>query len=52
MLSVLLWRDTSFGDLNPQQVMRYTIPAMTCIVIGAQIIFGSFFLGILQIRRK
>lgn len=52
VLSVLLWRDTSFGDLNPQQVMRYTIPAMTCIVIGAQIIFGSFFLGILQIRRK
>ncbi len=52
VLSVLLWKNTSFGDLNPQQVMRYTIPAMTCIVIGAQIIFGSFFLGILRIRRK
>ena len=52
ILSVVLWKNTSFGDLDPQRVMRYTIPAMTCIVIGAQIIFGSFFLGILKIKHK
>lgn len=52
VLSVVLWKNTQFGDLNPQQVMRYTIPAMTCIIIGVQIIFGSFFLGILKIKHK
>lgn len=50
--SVVIWKNTQFGDLDPQQVMRYTIPAMTCIVIGVQFIFGSFFLGILKIRHK
>ena len=50
--SVIIWKNTQFGDLDPQQVMRYTIPAMTCIVIGVQFIFGSFFLGILKIRHK
>ena len=50
--SVVIWKNTQFGDLDPQQVMRYTIPAMTCIVIGVQFIFGSFFLGILKIKHK
>ncbi len=50
--AVFWWSRTSFGALDPQQVMRLTIPALTAMAVGVQMIFGGFFIGILNIRHK
>lgn len=47
-----IWGRTSFGDLDPQFVMHITIPAVTLCTIGTELIFGGFFIGILNIRHK
>ena len=52
IVALVYWSRTGFGDLNPQIVMRFTIPAFTLIVVGIQLIFGSFFIGILNIPLK
>ena len=52
ILALVLWGKTSFGALNPQQIMRLTIPALTAMAAGVQMIFGGFFIGILNIKHK
>lgn len=48
----VIWGRTSFGDLNPSQIMRITIPAMVLMVLGVQCIFGGFFVSILHLKAK
>ncbi len=50
--AIVLWGQTSFGALNPQYIMRLTIPALTAMAVGVQMIFGGFFIGILNIKHK
>ena len=50
--SIILWKNSEFGALNPVDVMPVTIPAVYLIIIGVQLIFASFFLGILNIDYK
>ena len=52
LLAFLAWKQKGFGDLIPEEIMRITIPAMVFIVIGFELIFGSFFIGILHIKHK
>ncbi|SMP38290.1 Glycosyltransferase involved in cell wall bisynthesis [Desulfonatronum zhilinae] len=47
-----LWEETSFGALDPQRIMRITIPSLSLCTIGVYILFSSFFLSILTIRSK
>ena len=47
-----IWGSTGFGGLSPEKMMRITIPAMLLMVVGIEIIFGSFFIGILHIKHK
>lgn len=47
-----LWEGASFGALDPQRVMRVTIPSLTLIVIGIHAIFSSFFLSIISVEHK
>jgi glycosyltransferase involved in cell wall biosynthesis len=44
------WKMTGFGSLNPVNSMRLSIVAVICLLTGIQLIFGSFFAGILNIR--
>lgn len=46
----VIWKGTSFGNLDPQEMMRMTIPALTLMVVGIETIFASFFIGILNIQ--
>ncbi len=48
--AVLLWQRTNFSDLDPRQMLRLVIPAITLLFAGMQIIFVSFFLSVLRIR--
>jgi glycosyltransferase involved in cell wall biosynthesis len=48
--AVLQWGHSSFGALIPSDMMRITIPSVTALAIGTQILFGGFLLGFLEIE--
>ncbi len=48
VISFHSWAGNAYGNLDPQQMMRLTIPAWTLIISGLQLIGNGFFLGILQ----
>jgi hypothetical protein len=51
---VNLWRERSFGDLDPFVVMRIAIPSVTAIALGLQVGFAALFLSLVkwQIRSR
>jgi glycosyltransferase involved in cell wall biosynthesis len=46
------WREVDFGDLPVSQTMRLFIPSITAAIVGCQTVLGSFFLSVLQLRRR
>ncbi len=50
--SVVSWSHAGYGPLPPVQMMRRTLPAMLCLMLGTEICFGSFFLSLLGLRRR
>ena len=50
--SVVSWSHTGYGPLSPVSMMRRTLPAMLCLMLGTEICFGSFFLSLLGLRRR
>jgi hypothetical protein len=50
--SVVGWAHTGYGALPPVEMMRHTLPAMLCLMLGTEICFGSFFLSLLGLRRR
>jgi hypothetical protein len=46
------WGHASFGPLDPAHTLRTIIPALLALVLGIQIIFSSFFLSVLGMKRK
>jgi glycosyltransferase involved in cell wall biosynthesis len=46
--AVVRWGEQSFGPLIPSQMMRITIPSVTTLAIGTQILFGGFLLGFIE----
>ncbi|MDP9083234.1 MAG: glycosyltransferase family 2 protein [Pseudomonadota bacterium] len=49
LFAILKWGHSSFGPLVPSDMMRITIPSVTTLAIGTQVIFGSFLLGFIEI---
>ena len=50
--SLVIWQNQSFGNLDPVNVMPITISAVYLMIIGVQLAFASFLLGILNIEYK
>lgn len=48
----VIWRANLFGTLEPAITMRIVIPAVTCLALGFQIIFSSFFLSVIGLKRR
>jgi glycosyltransferase involved in cell wall biosynthesis len=48
--AILRWSDLSFGPLVPTEMMRITIPSVTTLAIGTQIVFGGLLLGFIEIE--
>jgi hypothetical protein len=46
------WERNFFGSLNPVNMMRIVIPSVTSLALGFQIIFSSFFIGVLRLKRR
>jgi len=52
IVSVLSWRASGFGALDPRVTMREIIPAAVLLTLGVQTVFASFFLSILGIESE
>jgi len=46
------WGRANFGGLEPSRMLRLVFPSVFSLMLGVQIICGSFFLGILRLRRQ
>jgi hypothetical protein len=52
LYAVDLWGESAFGPLNPSRTLRMVIPAVSMLTLGCQIIFASFFLSVLGLKRR
>ncbi len=50
--SLGLWSLAAYGALNPEVSLRVVAPSATAMIVGLQLIFSSFFLGVLGLRRQ
>jgi len=50
--SVIGWSHAGYGPLPPVQMMRRTLPAMLCLMLGTEVCFASFFLSLLGLKRR
>ncbi len=50
--SLGIWSLASFGALDPEITLRIVAPSATAMIVGLQLIFSSFFLGVLGLRRE
>lgn len=48
--SLLAWDAVRFGDLEPAYGMRLVIPSVCLFVVGTQLLFASFFYGVLGLK--
>lgn len=47
--SVVRWADVHLSALNPVTIMRLAIPSVTLMIAGAEILFASFLLGLIDV---
>jgi hypothetical protein len=50
--TLIVWRSTGFGHLNPQDTLRSAIPGVTAMCLGGQVILTSFLLSFLGLKRR
>ena len=52
-LSIYYWAELGFGDINDiSKILRFVIPSITLSILGVQLIFFSFFVGIIGLETK
>jgi glycosyltransferase involved in cell wall biosynthesis len=52
LFSFFIWKQAKFGRLDYKEILRIVVPSAILILLGTQLVFSSFFLGILKIKRK
>jgi glycosyltransferase involved in cell wall biosynthesis len=52
LLAVSTWARSSFGPITSDNLLRLVMLSVFALVLGPQIIFSSFFLSILGLRRR
>ena len=50
--AVQQWGAGGFGPLQPSVTLRTVLPAMLAIMLGSQVVFSSFFLSVLGLKRR
>ena len=50
--ALFYWSQNFFGEIDPRVSMRLAIPGAVLFTLGFQILFASFFLGILNTKLK
>ncbi len=46
---VHIWRAAGFGDLDPETILRITLPSCCAMVVGVEAILASCFLSVLRL---
>ncbi|MDT3675755.1 glycosyltransferase family 2 protein [Microcystis wesenbergii] len=46
------WNAQLYGALDPAVTMRIVIPSVTALGLGVQVVFSSFFLSVLGLKRR
>ena len=49
--ALVSWGQVGFGALEPGRTVRLVIASSAAMVLGAQLVFSSFFLGLLEQTR-
>jgi glycosyltransferase involved in cell wall biosynthesis len=52
LYAILLWKNQGFGPLPARSMLRLTMPSAVALMLSAEIVFSSFFLSMLGLRRK
>jgi glycosyltransferase involved in cell wall biosynthesis len=52
LVAVGKWAGDDLGRLNYSDTLRIVIPSCTLLMIGSQTLLGSFFLGVLGMKRR
>ncbi len=52
IISLVSWKNVSFGNLEPNTFMPQVILATTSLIVGIQIIFSGFFVGVMNIKQQ
>ena len=52
LFAVAGWSRAGFGTLDPRETLRTAIPAATALCLGGDVIFTSFLLSFLGLRRR
>lgn len=50
--ALVYWGKHGFAEISHAKSLRLVIPAVTSLILGVQIIFSSFFMSILGLKRK
>ena len=48
----LVWQRHGFGPLSYPDSLRLVIPGVTALTLGVEVVFSSFFLGVLGLRAR
>lgn len=48
--ALITWKRTGFGDLDPERIMRITIPAIMLLQVGVGGICTGFIIGMMKIK--
>ena len=52
IIAVANWKYQNLGDLNPEASMRIVIPAVLCLIVGAQSLCTGFVIGVMKNQEK
>ena len=52
LYALYTWNAQLYGALDPAVTMRIVIPSVTALALGVQVVFSSFFLSVLGLKRK
>jgi len=52
LYALYIWNARLYGSLDPAVTMRIVIPSVTALALGVQVVFSSFFLSVLGLKRR
>ena len=52
LYALYIWNARLYGALDPAVTMRIVIPSVTALALGVQVVFSSFFLSVLGLKRR
>jgi glycosyltransferase involved in cell wall biosynthesis len=50
--ALVVWHQQMYGPLEKSQMLRMIVPAITFLTLGSEVVFASFFLSVLGLRRR